>query len=110
MFLYDVKALSDELHQRGTGVSNKLILENLSHLSGKCDIIVRIPIVGGFNDDKAEIQKIAGFLKKIKCIKKEPLPYHSVGEHKYDALKMKHTKYSVPAKNKMEEIKKIFVE
>lgn len=107
MFLYDVKAFTEDLHKQGTGVSNKLILENLLRLSGKCDIIIRIPVIGGFNDDKAELRKIAGFLKKIKCIKKEPLPYHSMGEHKYDALSMEYENYSVPD---MKEIKKIFEE
>ena len=105
MFLYDIKAYSKDLHKQGTGVSNKLILENLLRLSGKCDIIVRIPVIGGFNGDKAELRQIAGFLKKIKCIKKELLPYHSMGEHKYDALGMEHKNYSVPD---MEEIKEIF--
>lgn len=107
LFLYDVKAISDDLHKQGTGVSNKLILGNLLRLSGKCDIIVRIPVIGGFNDDKAELLQIAEFLKKIKCIKKEPLPYHSMGEHKYDALGIKNKKYSAPCKDKMEEIKKM---
>ncbi len=107
LFLYDVKAISDDLHKHGTGVSNKLILENLLHLSDKCDIIVRIPVIGGFNDDKAELEKTAKFLKQVKCIKKEPLPYHSMGEHKYDALGMEHENYSVPCKDKMEEIKKM---
>lgn len=92
---------------KGTGVSNKLILENLLRLSGKCDIIVRIPVIGGFNDDKAELRQTAGFLKKIKCIKKEHLPYHSMGEHKYDALGIKNKKQSAPCKDKMEEIKKM---
>ena len=105
MFLYDIKAYSKDLHKQGTGVSNKLILENLLRLSGKCDIIVRIPVIGGFNGDKAELRQIAEFLKKIKCIKKELLPYHSMGEHKYDALGMEHKNYSVPD---MEEIKEIF--
>ena len=98
---------SEDLHKQGTGVSNKLILENLLRLSGKCDIIVRIPVIGGFNDDKAELEKTAKFLKQVKCIKKEPLPYHSMGEHKYDALEMKNKKYSVPCKDKMNEIKKM---
>lgn len=107
MFLYDIKAFSEDLHKQGTGVSNKLILENLLWLSGKCDIIVRIPVIGGFNDDKAELEKTAKFLKQVKCIKKEPLPYHSMGEHKYDALGMEHENYSVPCKDKMKEIKKM---
>ena len=107
LFLYDVKAISDDLHKQGTGVSNRLILENLEKLSGKRDIIVRIPLIGGFNDSETEVSGIAEFLKKIKCIKKEPLPYHSMGEHKYDALGIKNKKYSAPCKDKMEEIKKM---
>lgn len=107
MFLYDVKVFSEDLHKQGTGVSNKLILENLLRLSGKCDIIARIPVIGGFNDDKAELCQIAEFLKQVKCIKKEPLPYHSMGGHKYDALGMKHENYGVPD---MKEIKKLFWE
>ena len=31
LFLYDVKAISDDLHKQGTGASNRLILENLEN-------------------------------------------------------------------------------
>ena len=31
LFLYDVKCISEQLHKNGTGVSNKLILENLTN-------------------------------------------------------------------------------
>ncbi len=106
MFLYDIKAFSEDLHKQGTGVSNKLILENLLWLSGKCDIIVRIPVIGGFNDDKAELEKIAEFLKHIKCEKVELLPYHVMGEHKYDALGMEHKKYYAP--DNIEKFREIF--
>ena len=107
LFLYDVKAFSEDLHKQGTGVSNKLILENLLRLSGKCDIIIRIPVIGGFNDDMDEMKRIAVFLKDIRCQKIEPLPYHSMGEHKYSALGMNYKKYSVPNQETMEEIKTI---
>ena len=96
LFLYDVKAISDELHKQGTGVSNRLILENLEKLSGRKDIIVRIPLIGGFNDSETEVSGIAEFLKHIKCKKVEILPYHAMGEHKYEALNMAHEKYYVP--------------
>ena len=105
MFLYDVKAFSEDLHKQGTGVSNKLIFENLRRLSGKCDLIIRIPVIGGFNDNMDEMKHIAAFLNDIEYQKIEPLPYHSIGEHKYDALGIEHKKFSVP---EMTEIKKLF--
>ncbi len=105
MFLYDVKAFSKDLHKKGTGVDNELILENLKKLSQKADIIIRIPVIGGFNDSIDEMKRIAEFLSTIKFRKAELLPYHSMGEHKYDALCMKHKNYSVP---NMKEIKNLF--
>ena len=63
LFLYDVKAFSEELHKEGTGVSNSLILENLKRLSGRAEIIIRIPVIGGYNDNIDELTRIAEFLK-----------------------------------------------
>ena len=108
LFLYDVKAFSEELHKKGTVVSNKLILENLKKLSGRAEIIIRIPIIGGYNDNINEINRIADFLKDIEFSKVELLPYHSLGEHKYDALNMEREKFSVPDKADMDKYKKIF--
>ena len=109
LFLYDVKCISEELHIEGTGVSNKVILENLKRLSDefKGDIIIRIPVITGFNDDFAEIEKIRDFLKTIKKKAIETLPYHKMGEHKYDALEKEYTSYDVPPDEKMAEIKKL---
>ena len=87
-FLYDVKCFTDKLHQQGTGVSNKKILDNLKKLSKtfKGDIFIRIPIIPGFNTDEAELLKMATFLKDISCKKTELLPYHKLGANKYAAL------------------------
>lgn len=108
LFLYDVKAFSEKLHKEGTGVSNSLILENLKRLSGRAEIIIRIPVIGGYNDNIDELTRIAEFLKGIECSKVELLPYHAMGEHKYDALNMEREKFSVPDKADMEEYKKLF--
>ena len=101
LFLYDIKAFGAELHRKGTGVSNELILENLKNLSGRADIIVRIPVIGGYNDNDEEIRQIADFLKQIKIIKAELLPYHAMGEHKYTALGRNTESFNVPNKNFM---------
>lgn len=105
LFLYDIKAFLPEHHKAGTGVSNKLILENLKRLSGKTDIIIRIPVIGGYNDNETELKRIAVFLQSVKTIDIELLPYHSMGEYKYEALGRKSNKYYVPEKSFMERVK-----
>ena len=107
LFLYDIKAFGAELHRKGTGVSNELILENLKNLSGRADIIVRIPVIGGYNDNDEEIRQIVDFLKQIKIIKAELLPYHAMGEHKYTALGRNPENFRVPDKDRMNVLEKI---
>ena len=109
IILYDVKCASESLHKEGTGVSNRLILENLRRLSEsfKGDIIVRIPIIPGFNTDRAELKKIAGLLQDLNIKQIELLPYHRMGEHKADASGIVFTEYSVPTETEMLEYKNI---
>ena len=110
LFLYDVKCFTDELHRKGTGVSNQRILANLKKLSDTFsgDIIIRIPIIPGFNTDPDELQKMASFLRGIKCRQIEPLPYHKLGENKYAAIGKEGTVYQVPSKEEMEQIHLLF--
>lgn len=109
LFLYDIKAFGAELHRKDTGVSNELILENLKNLSGRADIIVRIPVIGGYNDNDEEIRQIADFLKQIKIFKAELLPYHAMGEHKYTALGRNTESFNVPNKNFMNRSQQLFL-
>jgi len=91
VFLYDVKAYDEDIHIRCTGVSNKLILENLEYLDslGK-EIEIRIPYVPDYND--GQIEKIARFLAPLKNVTKiRVLPYHNYAESKYEALNLPST-------------------
>ena len=110
MFLYDVKCFTESLHRQGVGVSNALILDNLKRLSKdfKGKIIIRIPVISGFNARLEELSKIANFLKELNVYKVELLPYHALGEHKWLALNKQPTTYAVPTKEEMEEYKKLF--
>ena len=88
VFLYDIKAIDEEVHIRCTGQSNKIILENLKYIDslGK-SIEIRIPYVPNFNTD--QIEKIADFLRPLKNIKAvRVLPYHNFAGSKYTALGM----------------------
>lgn len=108
LFLYDIKCFSKELHKKGTGISNEQILSNLKKLSNKFngDIIIRIPVIGGFNDELDEMLKIKEFLKDISFKSIEFLEYHKMGEGKYSSLNMQKPTFYAP-KN-LQKIKDIF--
>ena len=84
LVLYDLKLMDDAGHRIYTGVSNRIILENLRRLSDSGrKIRVRIPLVPGVNDDAANIRRTAEFLKPLKNIERvSVLPYHKGGRAK----------------------------
>jgi len=86
LFLYDIKCMDSDLHINGTGVDNALILKNYIYLIKHAKVYVRVPVIGGFNDDLQEFTKIDDFLKQYPPSNVELLPYHAMGEHKYNAL------------------------
>ena len=112
LFLFDLKLMNDELHQKYTGVSNQLILKNLLELD-KLDkkIIIRIPIIPGLTDTDENLLAIRGFISYIKNIVEiNLLPYHRAGEGKYIKYgkenKMNET--GSPDEEHMENIKQLF--
>lgn len=91
IFLYDIKAIDEDVHIKCTGQSNKIILENIRYLDslGKA-IEVRIPYVPEYNAD--QIEKIAEFLRALKNVQAvKVLPYHNYAGSKYAALDMENT-------------------
>ena len=90
-FLYDIKAIDEEVHIRCTGQSNKVILENIRYIDAQGKAMeIRYPYVPGYNDSQAE--KIAAFVKTLNNVKAvRVLPYHSYAGSKYAALGMENT-------------------
>lgn len=91
IFLYDIKAIDEDIHIKCTGRSNRLILENLTYIDscGKASEI-RIPYVPELNDN--QIEKTAAFLHTLKNVTKvKVLPYHNYAASKYTALGMANT-------------------
>lgn len=104
-FLFDIKAADEETHLKGTGSSNRLILENLSRLDGeKKNIYIRIPVIGNFNDNETEMKGIAGIIGRLKSVREVRLiPYHSLGMEKYAALGLEEPEYfGVPDEDRLE--------
>lgn len=90
--LYDLKHADDAAHKRLTGRSNATILDNLGRLARTgADVLVRIPLVPGYNDDPATLTAALDRIREL-CGKApgfqgvELLPYHAFGAGKYDRL------------------------
>lgn len=109
LFLYDIKAMDEEVHIKCTGKSNKQILENAGYLDEmRRPMEIRIPYVPGYNADQME--KIADFLKNLHHITDiKVLPYHNYAGAKYRALGMENTLPAIlPAGEEIAEAEKLF--
>lgn len=90
----DIKSLDRTKHKEWTGVDNTLILQNIEKialLKERGDMIIRTPVIPGFNDNVTDIRDIAGFISDLnrktgKKIRYELLPYHRFGRDKYTSL------------------------
>lgn len=88
LFLFDLKTMDTDLHKQATGSFNTLILDNLRKLTEeKAQIIVRIPLIPGFNDSEEQIRSMGWFLSRLSSpVAAEVLPFHQMGEGKYRSL------------------------
>ena len=96
MVLFDIKAYDSRLHRKYTGAGNELILENIKKTAAKNkELIIRMVIVPGMNDNMEDIKKRISFIKELGSAVKQIdiLKYHNLGEGKYKSLGMI---YSVP--------------
>ncbi|MEF9438671.1 MAG: glycyl-radical enzyme activating protein, partial [Candidatus Mariimomonas ferrooxydans] len=74
----------DDIHRKITGVSNKIILENIKLLAeeGK-KIIIRIPCISGFNDSDSNIAATAEYINSLPGVSGvDLLEYNSGGREK----------------------------
>jgi len=88
LFLYDLKLLDEARHRQFTGVSNRLILQNLQALSQRGHhIVLRLPVIPGINDDDASLRQIGAFAAALPHLDGvDLLPYHHIGVDKYVRL------------------------
>lgn len=92
LVLLDIKAMDDSLHTRLTGHTNKNILKMARRLSamGK-DMWIRHVLVPGVTGSDAELYALRAFIDTLSSVSRvEVLPYHSMGEGKWEALGMKY--------------------
>ncbi len=114
LFLFDIKHLDAKKHLALTGVSNESILENLLIIldSGK-DIIIRIPVIPGYNDDEEYYKLLMEFILSLgseSITKISLLPYHRIGSSKYKRFNIQYRmdKVEQPSTERMKELKDYF--
>ena len=110
-FLFDLKLMDEDNHREYTGRDNGLILENLKLLSGKgARIWIRIPVIGGVNDEAEELERMAVFLSEnVHAEQINLIPYHNTGSGKYVHLgrEYKGGMFYAPPKERMQELQRL---
>ncbi len=136
-YLLDIKHMNPAKHKEFTGKSNELMLENAKKIacSGQVRLSIRIPVIPTFNDSEEEIRAIARYAKELdeeacrigghragtSCSGMEKyetgsygiekihlLPYHRLGQDKYDGLDRKYLMKEIlpPGAEQMEGLKR----
>ena len=113
LLLFDIKHFNTESHKIGTGIGNELIAENLLWACAQgMDILPRIPVIPGFNDSLETAAGIARLLKKAGLRRVQLLPFHQMGEKKYEFLSREYSFHGVKTLHAedLDEYLKIFLD
>ncbi|MBC8374798.1 MAG: glycyl-radical enzyme activating protein [FCB group bacterium] len=113
LFLFDLKMIDSEKHLMYTGVNNKNILINLQLLAKTdVDIVIRIPLIKGVNDDDQNIEATAAFIAALpgKTRAVNLLPFHNSAAKKHEKLGQSYdsTLMGEPDQHRQLEIVEIF--
>ena len=92
--ILDCKHHRDETHRRTIGAGNRQTLENIRLAAAQRNqLLVRIPLIGGFNDRREDAAAFAGALSCLhgdgQCV--EVLRYHEYGRDKWKQCGMVYT-------------------
>lgn len=88
LVLYDIKSLDDSRHRQATGVGTARILANLRRLRTDqpgAKVVLRHPLVPGFNDRPEDFAALGRLAVEL-GVAIEVLPYHPLGQGKYEAI------------------------
>lgn len=88
VFLVDLKHMDPDAHRRLTGATNELILQNLRRLDRlNKQIIIRVPVIPGANDDPANLAATAEFVGRLPSVGRiDILPHHEAARGKLARL------------------------
>ena len=109
--MMDIKHMDSVKHQAFTGQPNEKILANARYIAETAsNLVIRVPVIPGFNDTPAEIAAIARFADALPGVHElHLLPYHRLGTDKYAGLGREYTLAHVtpPTAARMQELKAV---
>lgn len=110
LVLLDIKAMDNAVHQKWTGVSNQLILENAVRIAAKVPVRISLPLIPGVNDDKENLLKTAEFACKNGVEWMDINPFHALGAAKYESLGLEspYTQFRSMEKEEVEQAAELF--
>jgi pyruvate formate lyase activating enzyme len=91
-YLVDLKHTDKEKFRQYTGGDSDLVMENLRKLAAtRSNIIIRIPVIPGFNHTDHEMKLIIDFAASLDHVAEiHFIPYHNLGTEKYNMLGMEY--------------------
>ncbi|MBU9727704.1 glycyl-radical enzyme activating protein [Diplocloster modestus] len=93
----DMKHYDSVKHREGTGVGNEQVLQNIEGLQdSNKPFRIRIPVIPGFNDSAKDAKGFAQVLNKLGVPEVQLLPFHQMGERKYELLGREYTYQGKP--------------
>ena len=109
-YLMDIKHMDPMKHKEWTGKENTLMVGNAKKIaeSGMCKLIIRVPVVPGFNDTEKELLDIARYADSLPGVENiHILPYHNYGMGKYEGLNRNYPMgdAALPGNDRMEAFK-----
>jgi pyruvate formate lyase activating enzyme len=96
----DLKHMDPETHRAGTGVDNALIRANIERIASsgwQGRVVVRVPVVPGFNDDATNLDSTARFVRDVGLEEVHLLPFHRLGASKYAQLGLEYRYSQTPS-------------
>ena len=87
LILFDIKQADSESHRSVVGEDSEVVLGN-ARLAARLGVkmIVRVPVIPGFNDQQHQITAIREFARSLGISEIHLLPYHGYGVSKYASL------------------------
>ncbi len=98
LVLLDIKHFDPEGYKRVTGVNLQPTLDFAERLAAmNKPVWLRFVLVPGYTDDMKAISKMAAFARKLGNVERvEVLPFHKMGEYKWQELDMNYTLFDTP--------------
>ncbi len=102
LVMLDIKHIDPEKHKELTAQPNTNILKFAAYLNEKgVDMWIRHVVVPGITDDEVYLEQLGYFIGQFANLKAlDVLPYHTMGENKYEKLGMEYKLAGVPAMDK----------